>query len=463
MARNDYLLKGSITGALVKFAIPVMLSMLLQVLYSTVDLLMIGNFATTADLSAVGVGSQIMMTIMLGIIGLTTGLTVLLGQFSGAGDERGIRQSIGGAVIFFALISACLTVLLVCLNGVLVSAIKTPPEAVIPARSFLLISSFGTVFIVGYNVTSSIFRGLGNSKTPLIFVAVACVINIILDFIFIKVLGMGASGAALATVAAQAGSLLFSLVYLRQKGLGLHFEHGDFRLRREYIGKMVRIGLPLSMQEMLINLSFLLITATVNKLGVESGMGPVPSAAVITVEKLISFLMMPTLAISMAVATMAAHNNGAQQFDRAKKCLWVGIGISLAIAVILCILCWVRGEALTSLFSRDPVVVREASLYLKTYALDCIGVAFVFNFNGYFSSCNKSVFSMMHSLTTTFLIRVPFVIIAGSIAGVTLFTIGFAAPLSSLGSLIMCLIYFRWLKRKMKDDNVLDTVADINI
>ncbi len=460
MAGNDYLLKGSVLGALVRFAIPVMLSMILQILYAAVDLLIVGNFATTADMAGVAVSSQVMTTVMLGVSGITTGLTVLIGQFSGAGREKDVTHAIGSSVIFCALLSIGLTILFICLNGPIVTAMKTPQEAVEAAKSYLFICSTGIIFIVGYNVTSSLFRGLGNSRTPLLFVLVACVINVILDLLFIKGFGMGATGAALATVIAQGASLTFSVVYLWKKGIGFHLERDDFRLRRVYTGKMLRIGLPISLQEVLINVSFLLITAVVNKMAAENGMGAVPSAAVGTVEKLIGFLMMPTMAISVAISTMSAHNIGARQLDRSKKCLWAGIYISLAIAVVVCALCWVFGTALTSVFSRDAAVVREATLYLKTYALDCVVVAFIFNLNAYFISNNKSVFSMAHSLLTTFLIRVPFVIIAGGMAGVTLMTIGCAAPLSSLGSLIMCLIYYRWLNRKIKDDISPNTAVD---
>lgn len=459
MVSNDYLLKGRITSGLVRFAVPVMLSMILQILYSAVDLLIVGNFATTADLSGVAVSSQILTTVTLGISGITTGLTVLLGQFSGAGSEKDVKHTVGSSVLLYGVLTILLTVLLVCFNDAIVSAMKTSAGAVEETKSYLLICSLGIIFIVGYNVTSGIFRGLGNSKTPLYFVAVACVINIGLDLLFVKGFGMGAAGAALATVIAQAGSFLFSLLYLKKKGVGIRFSRHDFwpsradlHLRLTYIKKMLRIGLPISLQEVLINLSFLLITAVVNKIGQTSGMGEVPSAAVGTVEKLISFLMMPTMAISVAVATMSAHNYGARQVNRSKKCLKSGILISLAIAIPACLFCWVFGTALTSLFSRDPVVIREASLYLKTYSLDCVAVAFVFNLNSFFSSLSKSVFSMAHSLLTTFLIRVPFVIIAGGMAGVTLLTIGCAAPLSSLGSMIICFVYYGWLVRRMKDD-----------
>jgi putative MATE family efflux protein len=459
MENSNYLLKDSITKGLVRFAIPVMLSMILQILYSAVDLLVVGNFATTADMAGVTVSSQVMSTVMLAVSGITTGLTVLVGRFSGAGSERDVTRAIGSSITLFALVALGLTVLAACLTGPVVAAMKTPPEAVGAARSYLRICSLGIVFIVGYNVISSIFRGIGDSKTPLLFVGIACVVNIVLDLLFIKGFGMGAAGAALATVIAQAGSLAASALYLCKKGIGFRFERDDFRLRRAYAFKMLRIGLPISLQEVLINLSFLLITAVVNKMAEDNGLGAVPSAAVGTVEKLIGFLMMPTLAVSTAVATMSAHNAGANRPDRSVSCLRTGIVISLAIGAAACAFCWLSGSALTSLFSNNPAVVEEASLYLKTYSLDCVVVAFVFNFNAFFTSLGKSVFSMAHSLLTTFLIRVPFVIITGGMAGVTLFAIGFAAPLSSLGSLIICLVYFIRLSRRLKADAALQKAA----
>lgn len=457
MANNDSLLNNSIIKGLVRFAIPVMLSMILQILYSATDLIVVGNFATTADMSAVTISSQVMTTIMLGVSGITTGLTVMVGQFSGAGNGKDVTRTVGTSFIFCVLLSVGLTLLFTCLSGTVVTVMKTPPEAVAAAKSYLFICSLGIVFIVGYNAISSIYRGIGDSKTPLIFVGIACAVNIALDLLFIGGFGMGAAGAALATVIAQAVSLAFSIGFLIKKGIGFRFERDDFRLRRRYAGKMLRLGLPISLQEILVSLSFLLITAVVNNMGLVS------SAAVGTVEKLIGFLMMPTMAISVAVATMSAHNFGAGRHDRSVRCLWTGIVISLAIGCVACAFCWLYGTALTSLFSRNPAVIEEASLYLKPYSLDCVAVALVFNFNAFFTSCNKSLFSMAHSLLTTFLIRVPFVIVVGGMAGATLFTMGFAAPLSSLGSLIICFIYFSRLVRKLRADAAHSGEADMPI
>ena len=454
MATNDDLLKGSISGALVRFAVPVLLSSLLQVFYSAVDLVIVGKFATTADMSGVAVSSGIMTMVTLGASGLTTGLNVLLGQFSGAGKHGEIKRTIGTAVIFFALLSFALTLVLALLSGPIVAAMQTPEQAVEPARQYLFICSLGTVFIIGYNVVSSIFRGLGNSRTPLLFVAVACCVNIVLDLILIMGLHMGAAGAALATVIAQAVSLVLSVLYIRYREAGIRVGRAELRLDRRIVGRLLKIGAPITLQEVLVNFSFILITAVVNKMGLYA------SAAVGTVEKIMSFLAMPSIALSISVATMTAHNFGARQIDRARRCLWTGIGIALAFAAVFTAFCWARGSALPSLFSKDPEVIRQASLYLATYILDSVGIAFVFNLNGFFSGCNRTVFSMTHSLLTTFLIRIPFVLIAGSAAGVTLLTIGCAAPLTSLGSIIMCLVYYRRLSRKMAEGLVVPISAE---
>ncbi len=444
MTDNAYLIKGRISGGLIRFALPVMLASVLQLLYAAVDMAVVGNFATPADMSAVGIGGQVMLTVLLGITGLTTGLTVLIGQFTGAGNNADTRAAHGAAVLFFLALSAALTAIFVSLTNPIIAVMNTPPEAVLPAQQYLRITSSGIVFVIGYNVVGSMFRGLGNSKTPLIFVMIATAINITLDLLFVAVFGMGAAGAAIATISAQAGSLGFAVLYIRRHDTGICFSRAELRWRGDLIGKMLRVGTPLALQEILVNFSFLLITAVVNK-----NLGLVASAAVLSVEKIVSFLMMPTLALSIAVATMSAHNFGAGQLDRSRKTMWTGVIISLSIGVVACAVCWLSGETLTRLFSKDQPVVIAAAHYLKSYSLDCIFVSFVFNFNAYFSSCNRSLFSMAHSLVTTFAIRVPFVIITGGIAGVTLFTIGFAAPLSSLGSLIMCLIYFAWLNRKL--------------
>ena len=314
---NDELLNGSVFKSLMLFAIPFMLSNLLQVLYGAADLFVVGHFATTSDVSAVSIGSQTMAMLTNLILRFTTGITVLLGQFFGAKKEKELAATVGSSVVLFTMIAVTISIILFLTNHQIVGLMHTPNDAISATRSYLYICSLGTVFIVGYNAVSAILRGLGDSKTPLLFVAIACVINVIVDFILVDSYQMGAVGAAIATVLAQAGAFIFSLIYLKYKGLGFKFNRQDISFNLPMIAKITKVGLPIGLQSALVGISFLLITVIVN------GMGLVASASVGVVEKLIEFLMLPAIALGNAVATMTAQNFGAEQYSRAYKSILV--------------------------------------------------------------------------------------------------------------------------------------------
>jgi putative MATE family efflux protein len=441
MEKKNSLVTGNVLASLLKFAWPVLLANILQTVYSATDMWVVGRFAATADVSAVSISSQIMLTVTLVVFGLTTGASVLLGQYCGGGNERGMRDVIGTSIVFFAIVAGVVMVPLLLLNGAIIHAMRTPAEAVLPARQYLYICSAGIVFIIGYNVVSSVMRGLGDSKTPLLFVGVSAVINVVVDVGLVKCARMGAAGAAIATVGAQGGSMVFALLYLRRKGLGFPFSRKDIALRGSVIRPVVRVGAPLSLQELLVTLSFVFITFTVNQMGLNE------SAAVGIVEKLISFLAMPTFAMSSAVATMSAHNIGARQFARARRCLLCGIGVSMVIALAANLMTFFAGARLVGSFTADRQVMAVGADYIRSYGLDCILMAVVFNINGYLSGCNHSTFSMVHSLFATLCIRVPMVYIISHTANTTLFTLGLAAPSSSLGSVILCAVYLAWIAR----------------
>ena len=442
MQQNEALVKSSVLKAMLYFAVPIFFAKLLQVLYSAAGLFILGNFSTTAEVAGASTASMIMSLVTLGLFGLTTGLMVVIGQYCGAGSEKDAAGTIGTGIVFFTAFSVVVTAILLVVADPVIRWMNTPASAVIPAKNYLMVSSIGVIFIVGYNVVGNICRGLGNSKAPLIFVAVACLINVGLNLLFIPVFGWGALGAALALIIAQGCSFFFSLIYLWKKGLGFKFTRHDIRFNTTYVKKLLKIGAPLSIQEMLVMLSFIFIAAVVNK------MGETESAAIGIVEKLVSFLMMPSLAITAAVSTMSAHNFGANEYQRAKKCMWYGVFMSLALSFIFVALCWLDGEFFTALFSKDANVIYQGSLYLKSYILDCFFVSFVFIMNGYFASCNHSIFSMVHSLAATFLVRVPLTAFFAGRVGTTLFHMGLAAPISSLGSVIICLVFFRYLSKK---------------
>ena len=412
---NDELLNGSVFKSLMLFAIPFMLSNLLQVLYGAADLFVVGHFATTSDVSAVSIGSQTMAMLTNLILGFTTGITVLLGQFFGAKKEKELAATVGSSVVLFTMIAVTISIILFLTNHQ----------------------------IVGYNAVSAILRGLGDSKTPLLFVAIACVINVIVDFILVDGYQMGAAGAAIATVLAQAGAFIFSLIYLKYKGLGFKFNRQDISFNLPMIAKITKVGLPIGLQSALVGISFLLITVIVN------GMGLVASASVGVVEKLIEFLMLPAIALGNAVATMTAQNFGAEQYSRAYKSMRYGIAFCLSISLIVTVVCQFDGSIFTRIFSSDQAVIKNAALYLQTYSFDCLCTSFIFCYNGYLNGGGYTVFTMLHSLLATFILRITLTLVISKLSGITLFHMGIASPIASMASIIMCVIYIRYLNKKL--------------
>jgi len=437
MNQHKTLTEGKVIPTLLKFAFPFLLASLLQALYGAADLLVVGQFSNSAQVSAVATGSQIMQTITGIILGLTTGGTILIGQYLGAKKNKDIATSVGTIICIFAIMAAILTVLMVLLTSTIANLMNTPTEAMKYTKQYIFICSCGIPFIIGYNALSGILRGLGNSKAPLFFIAVACVINVTADLILVGVFHMGAAGAAIATVSAQAISFIFGIVYIKKKGFNFEFNRNHIRIESRKAKKIFQLGLPIALQDGLINISFIIITAVINKMGLTA------SASVGVVEKIIVFTMLPTVAFASAIAAMTAQNMGARKHERAKQCLYIGTVCSLVIGIICYTYVQWNPTSLTALFSKDTAVIEMASLYLKSYSIDCILVCFVFCINSFFSGCGNSLFPMFHSLIATFIIRIPVSFVLSKMAGITLYEIGFASPLATFASLVMCVIYFR--------------------
>lgn len=435
-------ISGSIPKALLVFSGPFILSILVQNLYGVVDLYVVGQFAETADTSAVTIGSQLMTLITQMVIGFATGTTVLVGQYYGAKDKVSLARTVGTSVSLLSILAVVLTAGYLGFHKLLVVLMKTPVEAVQKTEQYLFFCSLGIVFIVGYNLISSILIGLGDSKTPFLFVLVACIINVVLDVILVGVFGMGAQGAAIATTVAQAGSFLFSLVFLRIRGLGFSIKRQDFRFKIAPIAAIARIGGPVALQNVLVSASFLFITAIINVMG-----GLTASAAVGVVEKLITFLFVPATAMGSAVGAAAAQNLGAQQPERARRCMWWGIGIALVPAICITVYCQFYGQVLTGLLNPDPQVIALGASYLRSYIVDILMVSFVFCLNGYFNSLGKSWFSLAHSLVTTFAVRVPMAYLISRMEGASLNMMGWASPTSTLVSLLLCLLFLHRMKQ----------------
>lgn len=335
-----------------------------------------------------------------------------------------------------------MTFLMVAFHSRTVQLMHTPPEALADTEAYLWICSLGIPFIIGYNVVCGILRGLGDSRTPLYFVALACALNIVMDFILVGGCHLRAAGAAIATVASQGVSFATALWYLYRKGFHFEFTRRDIRLDGQLCRRVLLLGAPIALQDLLVNFSFLLITVIVN------GMGVVASAALGVVEKLIVFAMLPPMAISSAVAAMTAQNYGAGLRVRMNRCLYAGIGMALVFGVSVCLYSQFLPDTLTGIFTRDSEVVQMASGYLRGYSIDCIMVSFVFCINAYFSGQGNSVFPMVHSVISTFLFRIPLSYGFSLVSSSSLFLMGFAPPLSTLVSLMICIGYMRYKRKK---------------
>lgn len=432
--------RGRLAPSLVRFALPFLFSNILQALYGAVDLFIIGQFCGPAAVSAVSIGSQVMHTITNAMIALAVGGTVLIGNAVGARDHEQAAQAVGNTVSLFSLVAVVATPLfLIVING-FVSMMNTPVEAVPDTRQYLFLCICGLPFIVAYNIVSSIFQGLGDSKTPVYFVIVACGVNVVLDYLLIGSFSMGVRGAAVATVISQGCSALCTLIFLLRRGFPFPFSLPHFRLRRHTASRILQVGAPLCIQRTLVSMSFLIITASINSLGL------VASAAVGIVEKVNAFAFLPQNAISSALTGAVAQNIGAQQPKRALRVLRCGIILALCTSSLMCLCLHLWPQAFLSLFSSDAEVLAAAAEYIQTYSLDCVVVSSVFCINSYFNGCGKTTITLVHSLFATLLVRAPLAYLL-SRRGCSLFIMGMVAPAASLVSLVICLGYFFWLSR----------------
>lgn len=439
------LTQGSVPKVLLRFAMPFLIANVLQALYGGADLFVVGQYDDAASVAGVAIGSQVMQTITGIILGLTTGTTILIAMGTGAKDDRKVAATIGTSVYFFTVTGIILTLVMVLFHRPIAALMHTPEEAMADTLHYILICSAGIPFIMGYNVVCGILRGLGDSKSPLYFVGLACIINIGADFLLVGGFGMRAAGAAIATVLSQGISFLTALWFLHRRGFHFEFTRRDIRFHKDLSRRIVTLGAPIALQDALINVSFLIITVIVNQMGV------IASASLGVVEKIIIFAMLPPTAMAAAVATMTAQNYGAGLIQRMSRCLYSGIGISLVFGVSICVYSQFLPETLTGIFTNDPAVIEMAAGYLRGYSIDCVMVSFVFCINSYFSGQGNSWFPMIHSMIATFLFRIPLSYLCGKIDPTDLVLMGYAPPLSTLVSLLICFWYLRVNKRKLRE------------
>ena len=442
MGNTISLTKGKIFKPLVHFTIPILLAMCLQAAYGAVDLAVVGWFATPADVSAVNTGAQILMGATVVVMGLSMGTTILLGHKLGAKKEDEAAPVIGTALTFFAVLSVILTVIGNVYAVPIARLMNVPAEALTPTVSYTKICLSGSIFIIAFNLVGSIFRGLGDSKTPLIAVSVACVFNIFGDLFLVGYCGMGTAGAALATVVSQLISVIVCMKIVRHKGLPFPFSLEKAKPRLDYLSQMIKLGFPLALQDALVGISFLVILIIINSLGV------IVSAGVGVAEKLCGFIMLVPSAFGQSLSAFVAINAGAREDDRARQALHYGIYTSLCVALVMGYLAGFQGQCLARLFAGDnQEVIWNATEFLKAYAIDTFLTSYMFCMCGYFNGYGKTKFVMLQGIIGAFCVRIPVSYLMSLERPVSVFHIAMAAPSSTFVQIILCMIYYRIFKK----------------
>ena len=470
--QND-LTQGNLLTNIFRFSIPFFLSYFLQTLYGMGDLFIVGQYNGAEVISAVSIGSQIMHMLTVIVVGLAMGTTVMIGHFVGAKEEAKKTKTIGNSFTLFIGLSLILTGL--CLIGMkaILQLLATPAPSYQEAQAYLKVCFLGIPFIVLYNVFSSIFRGLGDSKSPMLFIGVACVLNIGLDLLLIGPLGMRAAGAAYATVLAQAGSVLFAIFHFRK--MHMHLRKEDFKVEKATLLRILKVGFPIMLQDGLIQISFLIITMIANQRGVQV------AAAVGIVEKIISFLFLVPSSMLSTVFAIASQSMGANLLQRAQKTLFYCIGITLSYGFVVAILfqCIAGGvvglfthDSLVihfqsyrtftkcrGLFTHDSLVIHLGTQYLRAYVLDCMAAGVHFCFSGFFAATGYSMVSFIHNITSIIVARIPGAYFACKLFPDTLFPMGLAAPIGGLVSIVICVIAYHMLVPKLLEQTKRENCA----
>lgn len=443
LMKDNNFTEGKILPKLIKFMVPILGALILQAMYGAVDILIVGWFGTSAGISAVSTGSSIVNVVIFTVAGLAMGITVLIGRYIGEKNEHRIGKVIGGCISFFAVVSVAVAILMLVFAKPMAVLMQAPKEAVGLTVTYVRICGGGIVFIIAYNVISSIFRGIGNSKLPLIFVAIACVTNIIGDLLFVAVFKMNVAGAALATVIAQAVSVILSLIIIRKQELPFKVTKKDIGFNKEIAG-FVKVGSPIALQEVLTQMSFLALCAFINKLGIDasSGYG--------VASKIVSFVMLIPSSLMQSMSSFVAQNVGAGKEMRARKSMLCGMGIGAVIGIFIAIAAYFKGDMLAGIFTNDVAAVTNAADYLKGFCAEAVVTCILFSFIGYFNGHGKTLFVMLQGLAQTFIVRLPMSYLMSIRKDANLTMIGLAAPSATVFGILINLTYFIIYTSKIK-------------
>ena len=421
--KNDNLLtEGNVFRVLLKFSVPFLIANIIQALYGAVDLMVIGWYCAPESVAAVSTGTQVTQIITSMVSGLTLGSTIMVGKYTGMKDEDRTRKTIGTTLSVFAVIAILLTIVMLTFKGPILTALKTPAASLKEANDYVTICFYGIFFICGYNAISAVLRGYGDSRRPMYFVALSCVLNIIGDIMFVKYLGLGVAGTALATVLSQSISMICSIIYLNRSRFIFTFSFKNLRIDRSLAKELAMVGIPISSQECMVRLSFLYLTSVTNRLGVNA------AAAVGIASKYDVFAMLPATSIASALAAITAQNYGAGKPERARQSLAAGIGFSVLASSLFFLWAQLSPQTMIGLFNTNPDIISAGIPFFHSCSFDYLAVSFVFCLNGFMNGRSKTVFTMISCCFGALALRIPLIWLAYTYCPDNLFVIGSIAP-----------------------------------
>ena len=442
--KENSFVEGPIFGSLIRFAVPVLGALILQAAYGAVDLMVVGWFGDAASISAVGTGSSFMQMVTFIITSLAMGSTVVIGQHIGEQKPKEAGNTVGTTILLFAGIGIVMTVVLELLTGKIVTMLQVPAESVDKTILYLRICSAGILVIIAYNVISGVLRGVGNASLPFLFVGIACVVNIIGDLLLVGVCKLDVAGAALATVLAQLVSVVLSAVIIQKQKLPVSFSLAQCRIYPKELKKILNVGVPIAIQETMVQISFLVVNSIVNQMGL------MPSAGYGIAQKIISFIMLVPSSVMQSVSAFVAQNMGAGQKERAWKGFLTAMATGCAVGIIIFFGGFFGGGILSSFFTSDKEVIAQSVAYLKGFSADCILTCVLFSSIGYFNGRGRSIPVMIQGIASAFCIRIPVSIFMSHLPNASLMFVGLATPITTVCGIIFFMVCFMRLCKEEK-------------
>jgi putative MATE family efflux protein len=443
---ND-LTTGSVARKLLTFALPFMLSTLLQTTYSMVDMMIVGHFVGSAGLSAVSTSSQFIWLTTALCMGFTNGGQIIISQLVGAGRRDDLQKTIGTIICSIFIVALFVTALGLCFTKPILRLLSIPPEAFGDAVKFLTIVFIGTLFTFGYNLVSSILRGMGDSRHPLIFVAIAAGTNLVLAVLFVAILGWGIAGAATATVIGQATSFMISVRYLykNKDAFGFDFKWRSFRIDKAYLKRLLRLAIPFALQNSAISISMLFVNKYINMYGLTA------SATFGTGTRIEQIPWVVVTGIMMACATMVAQNMGAGKIDRIKKTVNIAAGICAVSAVFFMTLYFFFPRQIYAIFTTDKDVLQMAPMFMLALVVSLPATTMMCPFQAFIEGIGNAVLVMIIALLDGFVSRIVICLLLAYVFHMGLMGWFLGYGLAAYVNTIICMVYYYsgiWKKRR---------------